>query len=134
MRGGCGEFESVGRAQPRQAIGPLLKFIAHAETPMRRVLRGLAQGRQMQSARIVAADHHGEGVFKSQRRRNDDVVSRGIESADVSRDGLRIAVNRLFENGCKRRAGVLHVGVDAACNQRLLADITARRDRNGAPL
>ena len=80
----------------------------------------------MQSPRIFAANHHGERVFKAQRRPTTMSIFRRIKPSNRGQHSLRIAIQRLLQNCRERRARVLHVGIDAACNQRLMADVTPR--------
>jgi hypothetical protein len=95
-----GELEAVGGAEAGQAVGALLEFVADAETPLGRVFCGLAEGGEVQAAGVVAANDHGEGVFKAERRGDDDVVAGGVEGADGGEDALR---NRR-SSGCLRMA------------------------------
>src|ERR1019366_7985846 len=60
------ESEAIGLAQARKTVGALFKFIADSKAPLRRVLCGLAECGQVQAARIIAANHHRERVFKTE--------------------------------------------------------------------
>ena len=93
------ESEAIGLGQSRKAVRALFKFISDSEAPLRRVLRGLAQRGQVQPARIVAANHHGECVFKTERRADGDAVTRRVEAADRIENGLGVAIK-----GCLRMA------------------------------
>ena len=88
-------------------------------------MRGLAQGGQVQAAGVVSTNDHGEGIFKAQRLRDGDVVARGVEAADGVENGLGIPIDGLLEDRGEGRAGVFDVGVDAAGDERLMADVTA---------
>ncbi len=78
---------------------------------------------------VVGADDHGEGVFEAEWRFDADVVARGVERADGGEDGGCVALagrrERLLEDGGERGSGVLDVGVDAAGDEGLLADVAA---------
>jgi len=82
---GCGELEAVGCGETGQAVGALLKLVAHAETPIGRVLRGLGECGEVQRRASSPTNDHGEGVFKTQRLGDGDVVARGVEAPTVSR-------------------------------------------------
>ena len=78
---------------------------------------------------VVGADDHGEGVFEAERRLDADVVARGVEGADGGEDAGGVALagrrERLLEDRGERGAGVFDVGVDAAADEGLLADVAA---------
>jgi len=122
---GCGELEAVGCGETGQAVGALLKLVAHAETPIGRVLRGLGECGEVQAAGVIATNDHGEGVFKTQRLGDGDVVALGVEAPDGVESGLRVTVDGLFEDCCQGGAGVFDVGVDAAGNEGLMADVAS---------
>jgi len=53
------------------------------------------------------------------------VVARGVEARDGADDAAGVAIDGLFEDGGEGGAGVLDVGVDAAADEGLLADVAA---------
>ena len=63
------KIKAIRRAQSRQSIRTLLKFVPDSKAPLWRVGRGLTQRCQVQLASILAADHHRKRVFKSQASR-----------------------------------------------------------------
>jgi len=87
---GCSE---AGRRRAR------LELIA---TPSRHCARAWSHRRwcEAETLRVVAADDHGEGVFKAQRRFHADVIARGVERADGGEDAGRMCVL----SGCLRMA------------------------------
>jgi len=77
----------------------------------------------VQTAGIVSADDHGEGVVETQWRADGGVVALRVEAADGVVDLLRIAVYRLLENSGERCSGVFDIGVDASGDEGLVADV-----------
>ena len=75
VRGDPCKMQIVSAAESRQAVGALLKFVSDAKAPLRRVWRGLAQRRRVQASRIVAANHHGESIFKAERIGDGDAIA-----------------------------------------------------------
>src|SRR5579863_4853967 len=79
----------------------------------------------MKSLGVVAADDHGEGVFKAERRAGGDLVAGFVETLNCGKDARGVSIKWLLEDGGEGSAGVFNVGVDAAGDQRLLADVAA---------
>src|ERR1700751_4717497 len=104
--GGSGKLESVRGAEAGKAVGALLEFVADTELPFWRVLCGLAEGSEVQAAGVVSADDHGEGVVEAEGRTDGDMVFRGVEAAHGIENLLRVAVDRLLEDGGERGSGV----------------------------
>ena len=80
---------------------------------------------EVQTARGLAADHHGESIVEAQRVHDFQAEARGVLSFDLVVDICRVAFHRLLQNGGECRAGILHVGVDAPRQQRLMSDVSA---------
>src|SRR5208282_572110 len=62
-----GKTKSVAGDEPFVSIGTLHEFVSETGAPLWRKLGGLRQRLQLQMARVIAADHHGEGVIESKR-------------------------------------------------------------------
>src|SRR5208282_5956960 len=62
------ETQAVASDQALISIRALHELVSEARAPLRRKRSRLGQRFQVQAARIVAADHHGESIVKSKRR------------------------------------------------------------------
>ena len=83
---------------------------------------GLRQCLQVQSPRVLAADHHGEGVVKAERRAYAEAELASVGLLHSSVDFLLVAARLLFENRCERRTRIFRVDIDSSGEDRLLAD------------
>lgn len=74
---------------------------------------------------VRSADDHGEGVVEAKGRLYLDVETVFVEAGDGFVDSGGVAVEGLFEDGGEGGAGVLGIGVDAAGDEGLMAEVGA---------
>src|SRR5579872_5493651 len=118
-----GEAEAVGRHQALVAVRALHKFVAEPGAPLRRVLRRLRNGGQMQAARVRPTNFDGKCVIEAKRRQNRKMELLLVLLFHFFIHGVGILQRRLLENGGQRRARVLRVHVNPPRQHGLLADI-----------
>src|SRR5256884_8496745 len=118
--GRLGEMQIVTIAPAAEAVGALEKFVADAGAPFRSKGRDIGDFLKMEIFGVVAADNHGESVFKTQRLGDLKVKAVGIELLDAIGDGGRTASRSFVEHGGEGRACVFNVEVKLAGEQRLV--------------
>src|SRR5205814_536295 len=112
--GRLGEMQIVTIAPAAEAVGALEKFVADAGAPFRSKRRDIGDFLKMEIFGVVAADNHGESVFKTERLGNFKVKAISVELLDAIVDGGRIALRSFVEHGGKRGAGVFDIEVEFA--------------------
>ncbi len=110
-------MEVVCRTQARQAIGTLLRSYPHSETLMRWYVPPHST-LLAQPSRVIAANDHCEGVFKTSGRGDSDAHSEGVGRRTASRNLLGISIYRLFEDCCQRCRPCIHVRHHASGDER----------------
>src|SRR5438309_10503969 len=108
------EMQIVAIAPAAEAVGALEKFVADADAPFRSKGRDIGNFLEMEILGVVAADDHGESVFKTERLGDFKVKALGIELLDAIVDGGRIASRSFVEHGGESRACVFNVAVKLA--------------------
>src|SRR5450755_4390206 len=76
----------------------------------------------MESSRVVAPDHHGEGVVEPERRSYRESERALVAAFHAPVHVLLVAARLLLENRRQRRAGVLGVDVDSSSEDCLVTD------------
>src|SRR5438876_327584 len=74
-------MQIVAIAPAAEAVGALEKFVADADAPFRSKGRDIGNFLEMEILGVVAADDHGESVFKTERLGDFKVKALGIEGA-----------------------------------------------------
>src|SRR5437667_458896 len=97
-----------------EAVGAHEKFVADAGAPFRSKGRDIGDFLKMEIFGVVAADNHGESVFKTERLGNFKVKAISVELLDAIVDGGRIASRSFVEHGGEGRACVFNVEVKLA--------------------
>ena len=118
-------MEVVGGAEAGETVGALGEFVAYAEAPVGGVGGDVGDGFEVEAAGVVAANDHGEGVLEAEAGEDADVVELVVEGGDGGVDEGGVAVDGLLEDGGEGGAGVFDVGVDAAGDEGLLAEVGA---------
>src|SRR5208282_558234 len=121
------EAQAVACDQALVSIRTLYELISKTGAPLRRKRGRLGQRLQVQAARVLAADHHGEGVVKSERWSHGEAELRFVALLHASINFQLVAaalpVARLFfENRRQRGAGIFRVDVDSSGEDCLLAN------------
>src|SRR5258708_14865416 len=92
----------------------------------------------MKFLRVIAADDHGESIFKAKRLGDFKMEAIGVELLDAVIDGGGIALRGFVEDGGQRGAGVFDVEVELACekcfvDEKRAAKIRLSDDGNAGP-
>ncbi len=124
---GRGKGEAVGLFEAGEAVGPGLELVADTEAHVGRVGLQVGDGLEVEPVGFGAGHDHGEGVLEAEAALDLDVEAGVVERGDGVEDGGLVADGgqRLLEDGGERGAGVLDVAIDAAADERLLAEIAA---------
>ncbi len=112
-----GEVEIVAAAPAAEAVGPLEKFVADTGAPLGGEGNDVGDFLEMEIFCVVAANHHGEGVFKTERFGDFEVEALGVELLDAVVHGDRITLRRFIQDGGQGRAGVFDIQVEFACQE-----------------
>ena len=124
---GFGEAQAVGCGQALVAVGTLHELVAEAGAPLRRIGGGLGDGLQAEAARVFAADLDGEGVIESESLADLEIETPGVFGLDLVVNLFGIAGRLRFQNRGQCGAGVFGIDIDAAAENRLLADVGSRQ-------
>ena len=79
----------------------------------------------MQAAGVFAANNDCECVVEAERRHHFKLKPLFVLRLDFAEHGGGIAFDRIMQNRGESRAGIFDIGVNAARQKRLLADIAA---------
>src|SRR5437660_1801828 len=112
--GRLGEMQIVTIAPAAEAVGALEKFVADAGAPFRSKGRDIGDFLKMETFGVVAADNHGESVFKAEWLGNFKVKAISVELLDAIVNRGRIALRSFVEHGSEGRACVFNVEVKLA--------------------
>src|SRR5438034_7062198 len=107
-------MQIVAIAPAAEAVGALEKFVADADAPFRSKGRDIGNFLEMEILGVVAADDHGESVFKAERLGDFKVKPVSVEFLDSIVDGGGIALQSFVEHGGQGRACVFNVEVKLA--------------------
>ena len=88
----------------------------------------IGDGLEVEAVGVGSADDHGEGVFEAEAGFDLNLEALIVELRDGVEDGGGVACGweRLLEDGGEGGAAVLDVGVDAAGDESLMAEVAAR--------
>lgn len=113
--GSRGEMEVVAIAPAAEAVGALEEFVADAGAPLGSESGDVGGGAEMQAIGVLAADDHGEGIFKTERLGQLKRKALSILLFDAAVDGGgAIRAGGFVENGGESGAGVLDVEIEIA--------------------
>ncbi|MGC1489960.1 MAG: hypothetical protein WA798_01225, partial [Candidatus Acidiferrum sp.] len=114
--GSSGEMEIVAIAPAAKTVGTLEKFVADADAPFGSYGREIGHGTEMETLGILAANDHGEGVFKAKRFGEREMEAIGVLLFDAIIDGGGSVTGkwRLIEDGGEGGAGVFDVEIEIA--------------------
>jgi len=112
--GRFGEMKIVAIAPATEAVRSLEKFVAYASAPFGCDGGDIGDFLQMEIFGVIAADDHGEGVFKAEGLGDFEVEAIGVELLDAVVDGGGIALRGFIQNGGDGGAGVFNVEVEFA--------------------
>ena len=90
--GGFGEMEIVAIAPAAEAVGPLEEFVADARAPFGGDGGDIGDFLQMEIFGVVAADDHGESVFKAEGFGDFEMEALGVELFNAMVNSGRIAL------------------------------------------
>src|SRR6267378_398866 len=112
--GRFGEMEIVAIAPAAEAVGALEEFVADAGAPFGGDGSDIGDFLQMEIFGVVAADDHGESVFKTERLGDFEMEAIGVELLDAAVDGGGITLRSFIQDGGEGGAGVFDVEVELA--------------------
>src|SRR6266853_6311691 len=81
----------------------------------------------MKFFRVIAADDHGESIFKAKRLGDFKMEAIGVELLDAIVDSARIALRSFVQDGSERGAGVFDVEVELAGEERFVDEECAAK-------
>src|SRR5260370_15272574 len=123
-------MEIVAIAQRAEPIRALEEFVANAGAPFEGDYRDVGDFLQMEFLRVIAANDHGERVFKAERLGDFEMEAIGIDLFDAIVDGVRAVVLcstlavrtwRFIENGGLSRASGVSRSLPLTYRGRFLA-------------
>src|SRR5437763_165211 len=131
-------MQIVAIAPAAEAVRAFEKFVADAGAPFRSKWRDIGDFLKMEIFGVVAADNHGESVFKTERLGNFKVKAISVELLDAIVDGGRIASRSFVEHGGESRACVFNVevklpGLKSFVDEERTAEIGLANDGDAGP-
>ena len=108
------EMEIVALAPATEAIRTLEKFIADTDAPFGCEGREVGDPLEMQIPSVVAADDHGESVFKTEGLGDFEMEALRVKLSNAMVNGVRIALRGFVEDGSESGAGILDVKIELA--------------------
>src|SRR5467141_2322716 len=112
--GRFGEMKIVAIAPAAEAVGALEEFVADAGAPFGGDGSDIGDFLQMEIFGVVAADDHGESVFKTEGLGDFEMEAIGVELLYAAVDGGGIALRSFIQDGGEGGAGVFDVEVELA--------------------
>ncbi len=128
----AGEMQAVGGGKSFVAVGTLHEFVAETGAPLWSVRRGLRDGFQAEAASVVAANFDGESVVEAEWRAHGEVEALHIFRLDLVVDFFMIGAGLFFQDCGESGAGVFGIDIDAACENGLVANVSAGEIESGA--
>src|SRR5260370_15727759 len=83
----------------------------------------------MKFFRVIAADDHGESIFKAKRLGDFKMEAIGVELLDAIVNGCGIALRGFVEDGGQRGAGVFDVEIELAGEKCVVDETRAAKIR-----
>src|SRR6267154_5717878 len=115
-------MQAIELAPATKAVGALEKFVTEASAHFGGIGNDVAGIAEVEALGVVTADNHGEGVLEAEGLGDFGIETLGVALPDTIVNFVGICAGRFVEDGSQRGAGVFHVEVQVAGEERLLAE------------